>query len=405
MNRSLQSIRADFPILNVQVNNRPLVYFDNAATTQKPLKVIDAISDYYKYNNSNVHRGVHTLSQEATTLFEESRAKIASFIKADSCELIFTRGTTESINLITSTFGEMVVGEGDEVLITALEHHSNFVPWQQLCSRKKAILKIVPINEKGEVETEVLAEMLTERTKVVSVCHISNALGTIPDVRAIIRLAHNKGIPVVIDGAQGFSHEPVNVKELDCDFYAFSAHKAYGPMGIGGLYGKKELLEKMPPYHFGGEMISKVTPEWSTFNELPFKFEAGTPNVADTVGFAAACDYLNEIGWDFILKQEKKLLEYATQKLSEIEGVKLIGTAAEKASIISFLIGDLHFFDAGTILDQLGIAVRTGVHCTEPRMKFLKIQGTVRASFAFYNTKEEIDILTNGIKRAISMLI
>lgn len=403
MNRSLQSIRADFPILNVQVNNRPLVYFDNAATTQKPLKVIDAISDYYKYNNSNVHRGVHTLSQEATTLFEESRAKIASFIKADSCELIFTRGTTESINLITSTFGEMVVGEGDEVLITALEHHSNFVPWQQLCSRKKAILKIVPINEKGEVETEVLAEMLTERTKVVSVCHISNALGTIPDVRAIIRLAHNKGIPVVIDGAQGFSHEPVNVKELDCDFYAFSAHKAYGPMGIGGLYGKKELLEKMPPYHFGGEMISKVTPEWSTFNELPFKFEAGTPNVADTVGFAAACDYLNEIGWDFILKQEKKLLEYATQKLSEIEGVKLIGTAAEKASIISFLIGDLHFFDAGTILDQLGIAVRTGNHCVQPLMDTLEIQGTIRASFAFYNTTEEIDKLAAAIIRVKQM--
>lgn len=403
MIRSLQSVRADFPILDVKVNHRPLVYFDNAATTQKPLKVIDAISDFYKYTNSNVHRGVHMLSQEATRLYEEARSKLASFIHAESCELIFTRGTTESINLIASTFGEMVVDEGDEVLITGLEHHSNFVPWQQLCLRKKAIFKIVPINEKGEVETETLAGMLSEKTRLVSVCHISNALGTIPDIRTIIKLAHDRGIPVIIDGAQGFSHGPVNVKELDCDFYVFSAHKAYGPMGIGGLYGKKEILEKMPPFHFGGEMIKKVTPTLTTFNELPFKFEAGTPNVADAIGFGAAIEYLQDLGWDFIMDQENRLLQYATQKLSEIEGVKLIGTAAEKASIISFLIGDIHFFDAGTIMDQLGIAVRTGNHCVQPLMDSLEIQGTMRASFAFYNTTEEIDKLAAAIVRVKQM--
>lgn len=403
MSRSLQSIRADFPILSVQVNNRPLVYFDNAATTQKPLKVIDAISDYYKYTNSNVHRGVHTLSQEATRMYEETRAKIAAFINAESSELIFTRGTTESVNLIASTFGEMVVSEGDEVLITELEHHSNFVPWQQLCFRKNAMLKIVPVNEAGEIETEVLAGMLSDKTKLVSVCHISNALGTIPDIRSIIKLAHDKGIPVVIDGAQGFSHEPIDVKALDCDFYVFSAHKAYGPMGIGGLYGKKVLLEKMPPYHFGGEMIKKVTPALTTFNELPFKFEAGTPNVADAIGFGAAVDYIKEVGWEFIIRQEDMLLDYATKKLSEIEGVKLIGTASNKASIISFLIGDIHFFDAGTILDQLGIAIRTGNHCVQPLMDTLGIQGTMRASFAFYNTTEEIDKLAAAIVRVKQM--
>lgn len=403
VSKTIESIRSDFPILSVQVNNRPLVYFDNAATTQKPLRVIDAISDYYKYYNSNVHRGVHTLSQEATRMYEEARAKIASFINAGSQELIFTRGTTESVNLIACTFGEMIVTEGDEILITELEHHSNFVPWQQLCFRKKAILKIVPINEKGEVETAVFASMINERTKLVSVCHISNALGTIPDIRTIIKLAHDKGVPVVIDGAQGFSHEPVDVKELDCDFYVFSAHKAYGPMGIGGLYGKMELLEKMPPYHFGGEMIKKVTPELTTFNELPFKFEAGTPNVADAIGFGAAIDYIREIGWEFIMQQEEKLLEYATKKLSEIEGVQLIGTADYKASIISFLIGDIHFFDAGTILDQLGIAIRTGNHCVQPLMDTLGIQGTMRASFAFYNTTVEIDKLAAAIVRVKQM--
>jgi len=398
VNSRLDIIRTDFPILTQSVHGKSLAYFDNAATTQKPFPVIEAISRFYTEANSNVHRGVHKMSQQATQAYEGARNKIAVFLNASSpAEIIFTRGTTESINLVAFSFGEAFVKEGDEILISTLEHHSNIVPWQQLCLRKGASLKIIPISDRGELDMKAFQQLLNSRTRIVSVNHISNALGTINPIKDIIQQAHEKGIPVMIDGAQGLSHGPVDVQELGCDFYTFSSHKMYGPMGIGGLYGKREWLEKMPPYQCGGEMISKVTFEKTTFNELPYKFEAGTPNVADAIGLGAAVDYLGTIGWDFIRKQEADLLAYGTEKLGAVKGVQIIGTAAQKASIISFIMKDIHFFDAGTIIDGYGVAVRTGNHCTQPLMDRLGIIGTIRASFAFYNTREEIDRLVEAV--------
>lgn len=398
MNPLLDKIRSDFPILQQESFGKPLAYFDNAATTQKPNMVIEAIDQYYREANSNVHRGVHRMSQMATRAYEGARTKVASFLNASSsAEIIFTRGTTEAINLVASSFGEAFIHEGDEVIVSALEHHSNIVPWQQLCFRKKAVLRVIPVFDNGELDIDALKSLFNSKTRILAVNHISNALGTINPVREIIRMAHENGVPVLLDGAQGLSHGPVDVQEMGCDFYAFSAHKMYGPMGIGGLYGKKEWLDKMPPYQFGGEMISKVTFENTTFNELPYKFEAGTPNVADAIGMGVAIDYLQGIGWDFIRQQEADLLAYGTEKISAIPGVRIIGTAAQKASIISFVMDKIHFYDAGSIIDQMGVAVRTGNHCTQPLMDRLGILGTIRASFSFYNTREEIDRLVESV--------
>ena len=394
----IQSVRSDFPILSRSIYGKPLVYFDNAATTQKPNSVIDAISNYYRNDNANVHRGVHYLSQHATGAFEEVRKKVASFVNAGSpSEIIFTRGATEAINLVAWSFCETFLNAGDEIVVSALDHHSNIVPWQVACERKGALLKVIPVTPVGELNLEMLESLLNPRTKMVTVSHISNTLGTINPIGHIVKMAHKHNIPVFIDGAQGLSHGPVDVQELDCDFYAFSSHKLYGPMGIGGLYGKASWLEKMQPYQLGGEMIDKVTFAKTTYNEIPYKFEAGTPNVADVMGLGAAIDYLKNTGWDFIKAQEMDLLHYATNRLQEIEGVAIIGTSAHKAAIISFVIEGIHFFDAGTILDHMGIAVRTGNHCTQPLMNVLGINGTLRASLAFYNTREEIDKLVDAI--------
>jgi cysteine desulfurase / selenocysteine lyase len=396
----IQLIREDFPILSRIIYGKPLVYFDNAATTQKPRKVIDAISNYYLNDNANVHRGVHYLSQQATGAFEDVRKKVAAFVNAGSPnEIVFTRGATEAINLVAWSYCETFLNAGDEIIVSALDHHSNIVPWQIACERKDAHLKVIPVTPEGELNLEALEKLLNDRTKIIAISHISNTLGTINPVKEIVALAHSRDVPVFIDGAQGLSHGPVDVKDIDCDFYAFSSHKMYGPMGIGGLYGKTSWLEKMQPYQLGGEMIEKVTFTKTTYNEIPYKFEAGTPNVADVMGLGAAIDYLNELGWDFITTQETDLLNYATVKLEEIEGVKIIGTSAHKAAIISFLIDGIHFFDAGTILDHMGIAVRTGNHCTQPLMEVLGINGTLRASMAFYNTRHEIDTLIEAIHR------
>jgi len=398
VNSQLEKIRSGFPILKQTAYGYPLAYFDNAATTQKPAVVIDAIHRYYSETNSNVHRGVHRMSQQATLAYEAARNTMAGFLNApSSSEILFTRGTTESINLVAFSYGETFVGSGDEIIVSTMEHHSNIVPWQQLCLRKGATLRVIPMFDNGELDIDAYSRLLNSRTRMVAVNHISNSLGTINPVREIIRLAHDKNIPVLIDGAQGLSHGPVDIQELGCDFYAFSGHKMYGPMGIGGLYGRKEWLEKMVPYQCGGEMISKVSFEKTTFNELPYKFEAGTPNVADAIGLSAAIGYLQETGWDFIRTQEADLLKYGTELLSAIGGVRIIGTAPQKASIISFIFDSIHFFDAGTIIDKFGIAVRTGNHCTQPLMERLGIIGTIRASFSFYNTREEIDRLAEAI--------
>jgi cysteine desulfurase/selenocysteine lyase len=401
----VQSIRKDFPILSTTVNGKPLVYFDNAATSQKPWSVIKAIEQYYTDLNSNVHRGVHTLSQKATDAFEASRRKIATFINAaHDYEVIYTRGTTESINLVAHSFGKQFVQEGDIIIISSLEHHSNIVPWQILCEEKKAILKVVPINEKGELIIEAFKEMLSEKVKLVSVNYVSNSLGTVNPVREIIEAAHQFNIPVMLDAAQAVQHISLDVQELDVDFLAFSGHKMYGPTGIGILYGKEKWLNQMPPYQGGGEMIKTVTFEKTTYNDLPFKFEAGTPNIEASICLGAAVDYINEIGLENIQQYEHELVEYATEKLSAIDGIKFIGTADNKASVVSFNIENIHPYDVGVILDKLGIAVRTGHHCTQPLMDIFRIPGTVRASFAFYNTKEEIDVLVEGVKRAVKML-
>jgi len=397
--------RNDFPILKRTVYNRNLVYFDNAATTQKPQKVIDALSFYYAHCNSNIHRGVHGLSQEATTLFEETRECVRNFINAPSNqEIIFTRGTTESINLVATSFGKTFINEDDEVLITEMEHHSNIVPWQMVCETQKARLKVLPFNENGELCIDLLDDFLTNKTKIVAVTHTSNTLGTVNDIKTIIDKAHTKNIPVLIDGAQAMSHEKIDVQALDCDFFAFSGHKMYAPMGVGVLYGKEKWLNKMTPYQGGGEMVHQVAFEKTTYNELPYKFEAGTPSVGDVIGLRTAIEYLENVGIEKITAYQQELLHYAYKKLSEIEDIAFFGVAPRKTAIISFNLKDLHPFDVGTILDRYGIAVRTGHHCTQPIMTKFGIPGTVRASFAFYNTFEEIDFFVDALKKAKKML-
>ncbi len=398
----VMKIREDFPILNTLVRGKPLCYLDNAATTQKPHMVIDSLTEYYTSINSNIHRGVHTLSEKATAAFEESRVKVKNYINAKSeKEIIFTRGTTESINLVANSFGRSNLNEGDEILITGMEHHSNIVPWQLIASEKKAVLKVVPITDSGELILDEFEKLITERTKIISVVYVSNTLGTINPVEKIIEIAHKHGVPVLLDAAQAVSHIPVDVQKLDCDFFAFSGHKLYGPTGIGILYGKENLLEQMPPFMGGGDMISKVTFDKTTYNELPFKFEAGTSNIADAIGLGAAIDYVNSIGLNSIQLHEKHVLDYATNKLSDIEGLRIIGTAPEKSSVISFVLKNVHPHDVGTFLDFEGIAVRTGHHCTQPLMDRYNISATSRASFAMYNTIEEADVLVQGIKKVI----
>jgi len=401
----VDEVRTDFPILQREVNGKPLIYFDNAATSQKPVSVINAISEYYKTCNSNIHRGVYSISTEASEAYDRAKEKVIGFINAkDAHEIIFTRGTTEAINLAAYSYGRQNISEGDEIVISAMEHHSNIVPWQVLRDEKKAKLKIIPITDSGEIIMDEYKKMLNEKVKIVAICHISNSIGTINPVKEIIKLAHEKNIPVLIDGAQGVHHTKVNVQDLDADFYAFSAHKMYGPMGIGVLYGKSELLEAIPPYQTGGDMISSVSFEKTTYNEIPMKFEAGTPNVEGAVGLTAAIDYINSLGLDSIHEHEKEILEYATEQISGIDGVKIIGTAKNKTGSLSFIVNGLSALDIGIMLDTFGVAVRTGHHCTEPLMNRFGIPGTVRASFALYNTKEEIDIFIEGLKKAINIL-
>lgn len=401
---NVEEIRADFPILARTVYGKPLVYLDNGATTQKPRCVVDAITDEYYSVNANVHRGVHFLSQQATELHEASRETVRRFINARSInEIVFTRGTTESINLLASSFGEAFLGEGDEVIVSTMEHHSNIVPWQLLQMRKGIKLRVIPMNDCGELLLDEYERLFTERTRIVCVTHVSNVLGTVNPVKDMIATAHAHGVPVLVDGAQSIPHMPVDVQALDADFYVFSGHKVYGPTGVGVLYGKEEWLDKLPPYQGGGEMIQHVSFERTTFNELPFKFEAGTPDYIGTTGLARALDYVTTLGMDRIAAYEHDLTEYATRRLKEIPGMRIFGEAAEKGSVISFLVGDIHHFDMGTLLDRLGIAVRTGHHCAQPLMQRLGIEGTVRASFALYNTKEEIDALVAGVERVSRM--
>lgn len=401
---NIQKVRADFPILTQQVNGKPLIYFDNAATSQKPQQVIDAIANYYQEINSNIHRGVHTLSQLATAAYEESRVKIQNHINAKfSHEVLFTAGTTHGINLVSNGFASLLKS-GDEVVISAMEHHSNIVPWQLLCEKTGAVLRVIPMSESGELLLSEYDNLLSNKTKIVAVNHISNALGTINPIRYIIDQAHQYGAAVLIDGAQAVPHLKPDVQDLDCDFYVFSGHKICGPTGTGILYGKEVWLNRLPPYQGGGEMIKEVTFEKTTYAELPHKFEAGTPNIAGGIGLGAAVDYMNQVGFENIQAQEKELLVYGTQQLSSIDGLKIFGTAKEKTSVISFTIDGIHPYDVGTIIDKLGIAVRTGHHCAQPIMDFFKIPGTIRASFAFYNTKEEIDSLVAAVKKAQQML-
>jgi len=396
----VENVRKDFPILSRMVHGNKLVYLDNAATSQKPRAVIDAISNYYEDENSNIHRGVHFLSQLATEGYENARGTIQKFVNAaEAREIIFVRGTTEGINLVAQTYGRAHVGAGDEVLISAMEHHSNIVPWQILCEEKRAQLRVAPINDRGELVLEEFEKLLTARTKIVAVTHVSNALGTINPLAAIIAMAHRRNIPVLVDGAQAVPHIPVYVQALDCDFYAFSGHKVYGPTGIGALYGKAALLEAMPPYQGGGDMISSVTFEKTTYNKLPYKFEAGTPDVAGVIGMGAGIEYLNRLGIDRVADHEHELLAYATKMIAAIPGIRLIGTAQEKTGVLSFVMDDVHPHDIGTILDQQGIAIRTGHHCAQPVMERFAVPATARASFAVYNTREEIDALAAGIQK------
>jgi len=400
----IDKIRADFPILNRQVNGKPLVYFDNAATSQTPQVVIDAIVDYYSNYNANIHRGVHTLSQEATDAYEEARKKIQVHFNAKELyEIIFTSGTTHAINMVASGFKQLL-NEGDEVIVSALEHHSNIVPWQMLCEQTGAILKVIPMNEEGSLLMDAYENLLNENTKLVFVNHVSNALGTVNPIEFIIEKAHAVGAAVLIDGAQATPHIKPDVQALDVDFYVASAHKLCGPTGVGLLYGKQEWLEKLPPYQGGGEMIDQVTFEKTTYAGLPHKFEAGTPNICGGIAFGVALDYMNSIGFDNIAAYEKELLDYATEQLLQIEGLRIYGESKDKTAVISFNVGNIHPYDIGTIIDKLGVAVRTGHHCAQPIMDFYKIPGTIRASFAFYNTKEEIDIFVTALKRAVMML-
>jgi cysteine desulfurase/selenocysteine lyase len=401
----IEKIRADFPILSRKVNGKPLVYFDNGATAQKPQQVIDAIVHYNNYQNANIHRGIHTLSQEITVAYENARATIQKHLNAAyPHEIIFTRGTTDSINLVAHSFGKKHIEKGDEIVISMMEHHSNILPWQMLCEEKGAVLKVIPINTDGELLIEEYKKLLSDKTKIIAITHISNTLGTINPVKEIIKIAHAKNIPVLIDGAQAMPHLKIDVQELDADFYVFSGHKLFGPTGVGALYGKEKWLNELPPYQVGGGTIKTVTFEKTEYADLPLKFEAGTPNIEGGIGLAVAIDYVNTIGLENISGYEHELLTYATDKLKEIELVKIIGNAKEKASVLSFIVEGIHSFDIGTILDQYGIAVRTGHHCTQPLMHCYNIKGTIRASFAFYNTIEEIDVFINALKKAIKML-
>lgn len=400
----ITKIREDFPILSRTVYGKPLVYLDNGATTQKPRCVVESITDEYYSVNANVHRGVHFLSQQATNLHEASRETVRKFINARSIsEIVFTRGTTESINLVASTFADSQMKEGDEVIVSVMEHHSNIVSWQLQAARKGIVLKVIPMNERGELSLAEYEKLFTPRTRIVSVAHVSNVLGTINPVSELVRIAHAHNVPVLIDGAQSIPHIPVDVQALDADFYVFSGHKVYGPTGIGVLYGKEAWLDKLPPYQGGGEMIKNVSFEKTTFNELPFKFEAGTPDYIGSTALAKALDYVSAIGMEQIEAYEHGLTQYAMQRLKEVRGMRIFGEAAQKSSVISFLVGNIHHFDMGTLLDRLGIAVRTGHHCAEPLMHRLGIEGTVRASFALYNTKEEINVLVAGIERVAKM--
>jgi len=401
----VDTIRRQFPIMSREVKGRPLVYFDNAATSQKPQAVIDALVNYYSSYNANIHRGIHTLAEEATLAFEETRDAVQKFINADSREeIIFTRGTTEGINLVAYTWGRQNIQAGDEVIISSLEHHSNIVPWQIICEEKGAVVKIIPINELGELVFDEYKKLLNAKTRLVAIAHVSNALGTVNPVKKVIDAAHKAGAVVLIDGAQSAVHLDIDVQEMDCDFFAFSAHKLYGPTGVGILYGKKHLLETMPVFLGGGEMIKEVTFEKTIYNDLPYKYEGGTPNIADVIAFKAALDFVNQTGKDKIRKHEEELLQYATKQLAKLPGLKFIGEAKEKVSVISFVIENFHPQDIGILLDNRGIAVRTGHHCAQPLMNCFGITGTVRASFAMYNTKEEIDQLVAGLQKAIKML-
>ena len=400
----INKIRQDFPILSRTVYNKPLVYLDNAATTQKPLCVLDAMRDEYLNVNANVHRGVHYLSQQATDLHEASREKVRGFINARSTsEIIFTRGTTEALNLVVSSFCEEFMQEGDEVVVSVMEHHSNIVPWQLQAAKRGICIRVIPMSDKGELDINEFANLLTEKTKIVSVAHVSNVLGTVNPVEEIIRIAHDHGVPVMVDGAQSTPHFKVDVQTMDCDFFAFSGHKMYGPTGVGVLYGKEEWLDRMPPYQGGGEMIESVSFEKTVFERLPFKFEAGTPDYVATHGLATAIDYMQSIGLESISAHEQMLTQYCMQQLKTIDGMRIFGEAEHKDAVVSFLVGDIHHLDMGTLLDRLGIAVRTGHHCAQPLMDRLGIQGTVRASFSFYNTKEEVDALVAGVRRVSQM--
>ncbi len=400
----VEKIRADFPILAEKIRNKPLVYLDNAASCQKPNAVIDNISDFYRHDYANIHRGVHTLSVRATDKFESAREKVRGFINAASGkEIIFVRGATEAVNLIAQTYGKANIKAGDEIVITAMEHHSNIVPWQMLCEQTGAVLKVAPMNVQGELIYDAFEALLNDKTKLVAVVHMSNALGTINPVKLMINAAHAKAIPVMLDGAQAIPHMPVDVQDLDCDFYVFSGHKLYGPSGIGVMYGKQALLEAMPPYQGGGDMIRTVSFKESTYAGLPHKFEAGTPGIADVVGLGAAIDYLNEIGMANIATYEAELLDYATEQARQIEGLTIIGEAKEKGAILSFVLGKIHPHDIGTMLDSLGIAIRAGHHCAMPVMEFYGVPATARASFAMYNTRQEIDVLMEGLKSLIKV--
>jgi len=400
----VESIRKDFPLLARKVHGKPLVYFDNGATSQKPQAVIDALNRYYTEENSNIHRGVHYLSELATSLYEEARKKLRRFVNARRLEeIIFVRGTTEAINLVAQSYGRKFLGAGDEIIVSAMEHHSNIVPWQMLCEQVGARLRVIPINHDGELVLDEFRRLLNDRTKFISVTHVSNALGTVVPVKEIVRLAHEKGLPVLLDGAQAVPHLPVDVQEIDCDFYAFSGHKMFGPTGVGVLYGRAELLDKMPPYQGGGDMISLVTFEKTHYNVLPYKFEAGTPHIAGGIGLGSAVDYLAGLDWDQVAAHERDLLEYATQAITKIDGLRIIGTAQEKAGVISFVLDHVHAHDVGTILDQEGVAVRAGHHCAMPVMQRFGVPATTRASFAFYNTRAEIDVLVGALHRVLKV--
>ncbi len=402
----IETIREQFPMLKEEINGRPIIYFDNAATTQKPLIVLRALEDYYYHQNANIHRGIHALAERATAAFEETRSKAQVFINApEKEEIIFTKGTTEGINLVASTYGRKFIKEGDEIIISTMEHHSNIVPWQILCEEKGAHLKIIPINDRGEIMFDEYEKLLTERTKIVAVVYASNSLGTINHVKDIIAKAHEVGAVTLLDGAQSTAHLDINVQNLDVDFYTLSAHKMYGPTGVGVLYGKRELLENMPPYQGGGEMIKEISFSKTTYNDIPYKFEAGTPNIADVVGFKYAMDFMDDFGKKQIREHEDEVVKYATKEISKIDGVRIIGQAENKVSVLSFDVDGVHPFDIGQMLDARGVAVRTGHHCTQPLMDRFGIEGTTRASFAVYNTVEEVDVMLDGLKRIVSFMI